>query len=211
MTLDSLFEQLKNPNPNLRQRARAEIVMRRDDNTIARLMANLEEEDIVYRRASVKTLGAIGVDSVPCLADSLLNGKNPTIRASCAKGLAQVAVNHKEVPFPQEGIDALQVAVEDPDAVVHISSVMALGAIGLPAVDVLIHALETSDNLAVGVATINALSAINDKRVPEILTKLSNDESVDPYIKESAVSALSRFEMVMKYQSVDEERNQKST
>ncbi len=207
MTLDSLFKQLKNPNPNLRQRARAEIVMRRDANTIPRLMANLEQEDMVYRRASVKTLGLIGVEAVPALVDSLINGKNPTIRASCAKGLAQVAVNHKEVPFPQEGIDALESAMKDPDPVVHISSVMALGAIGLPALDALINALETSDNLAVGVAIINALGAMNDQRVPEILSKLSNDESVDPYIKESAVSALSRLEMVMKYKSVNEERS----
>ncbi len=207
MTLDSLFEQLKNPNPNLRQRAREEIVLRRDENTIPRLMANLEQEDMVYRRASVKTLGAIGVDSVPTLVDSLINSKNPTIRASCAKALAQVAVNHKEVPFPQEGIDALQSAMKDPDPVVHISSVMALGAIGLPALDALIEALETTDNLAVAVAIINALGAMNDERVPGILTKLSNDDSVDPYIKESAASALSRLEMVMKYQSVNEERS----
>ncbi len=207
MTLDSLFEQLKNPNPNLRQRAREEIVLRRDENTIPRLMDNLEQEDLVYRRASVKTLGAIGVDSVPTLVDSLINSKNPTIRASCAKALAQVAVNHKEVPFPQEGIDALQSAMKDPDAVVHISSVMALGAIGLPALDALIEALETTDNLAVAVAIINALGAMNDERVPGILTKLSNDDSVDPYIKESATSALSRLEMVMKYQSVNEERS----
>lgn len=206
MTLDTLFEQLKNPNPNLRQRARAEIVMRRDENTIPRLMANLEQEDMIYRRASVKTLGAIGVDSVPALVDSLINGKNPTIRASCAKGLAQVAVNHKEVTFPQEGIDALESAMQDPDPVVHLSSVMALGAIGLPALDALINTLETSDNLAVGVAIINALGAMNDPRVPEILTKLSNDDSVDPYIKESAVSSLSRLEMVVKYESVNKER-----
>ncbi|ELS03510.1 hypothetical protein Xen7305DRAFT_00032340 [Xenococcus sp. PCC 7305] len=206
MTLDSLFEQLKNPNPNLRQRARTEIVMRRNADTIPRLMANLEQEDMIYRRASVKTLGLIGVDSVPSLVDSLLNGKNATIRASCAKGLAQVAVNHRDVDFPQEGIDALESGMKDPDPVVHISSVMALGAVGLPASDALITALESTDNLAVAVAIINALSGINDQRVPEVLNKLSNDESVDPYIKESAISALSRFDMVMKYASMEEER-----
>ena len=209
MVLDSLFEQLKNPNPNLRQRARAEIVMRRDANTIPRLMANLEQEDMIYRRASVKTLGLIGVDSVPSLVESLLNVKNPTIRASCAKALAQVAVNHREVAFPQEGIDALQSAMKDPDPVVHISSVMALGAVGVPALAALIGTLESTDNLAVGVAIINALGAMNDERAPKVLNKLANDESADPYIKESATSALSRLEMVMKYASLDEERSNK--
>ena len=207
MTLDSLFEQLKNPNPNLRQIAIEEIVLRRDENTIPRLMANLEQEDMVYRRASVKTLGAIGVDSVPALVDSLINGKNPTIRASCAKALAQIAANHQEVPFPQEAVDALKIAMSDPNPVVHISSVMALGELGSAALDVLIETLETTDNIAVSVAILNTLGSINDERIPEVLTKLSNDDSVDPYIKESAASALSRLEMVMKYASMNQERS----
>ena len=83
---------------------------------------------------------------------------------------------------------------------------MALGAVGIPALDALIDTLESTDNLAVGVAIINALGAMNDERAPKVLTKLANDESADPYIKESATSALSRLEMVMKYASIDEER-----
>ncbi len=199
MSLDSLFEQLKHPNPNLRQRARFEIVEQRDETTIPRLMANLEDEDMTYRRASVKTLGLIGFDSVPYLVEALINNDNSTIRASCAKALAQVAVNYPDDPFPQEGLEGLKTGMSDDNAVVHISSVMALGAIGVPALDILIEAVETTDNLAVGVAILNALGSIKDERCKEVLTKISNDESVDPYIKESAISALSRLEMVIKY------------
>ncbi|HHP7229278.1 MAG TPA: HEAT repeat domain-containing protein [Xenococcaceae cyanobacterium] len=199
MSLDALFEQLKHPNPNLRKRARRAIAEQRDETTIPRLMANLEAEDMIYRRASVKALGVIGVDSVPFLVDTLLNSENSTVRASCAKGLAQVAVNHPEVPFPPEGIKGLQAGMKDSDAVVNLSSVMALGAIGEPALEVLIEALETTDNLAVAVAILNALGSIKDERVQAVLTRLSNDESADPYIKESAISALSRLDMVMKY------------
>lgn len=201
MSQDALFEQLKHPNPNLRKRARREIAEQRDETTIPRLMANLEDEDMVYRRASVKALGVIGLDSVPHLVRSLSNSENATVRTSCAKALAQVAVNYEDEPFPPEGIAALRKGLEDENAMVNLSSVMALGAIGNPALDVLIDALDITDNLAVGVAILNALGGINDERVKEKLIQLSNDDSVDPYIKESAVSALSRWEMVAKYSS----------
>ncbi len=199
MSLDNLFEQLKHPNPNMRERAGLEIMEQRDETTIPRLMANLEDENMIYRRASVKTLGMIGFDSVPYLVEALINNDNSTIRASCAKALAQVAVNYRDAPFPQEGLDGLKVGLSDQNAVVHISSVMALGAIGVPALDILIEALETSDNIAVQIAIINALGSIKDQRCQEILSKMSNDDSVDTYIKESAISALSRLEMITNY------------
>lgn len=199
MSLENLFEQLKHPNPNLRQRARLEIMEQRDETTIPRLMENLEDEDITYRRASVKALGLIGFDSVPYLVEALTNNDNSTIRASCAKALAQVAVNYPDDPFPQAGLEGLKVGVRDDNAVVNISSVMALGAVGVQALDILTEALETSDNLAVQIAIINALGSIKDERCQEILSKMSNDDSVDTYIKESAISALSRLEMITNY------------
>lgn len=199
MSLDSLFEQLKHPNPNIRQRARLQISEQRDEETIPRLMANLEDEDMIYRRASVKALGVIGFDSIPYLVESLANNEDATVRASCAKALAQVAVNYPDEPFPLEGIKGLRQGVEDENPVVHISSVMALGAIGEPALDALLEALDKVDNLAVGVAVINGLGGIASDRAKEKLTELSQDDSIDPYLKESAVSALSRWEMVAKY------------
>ena len=48
-------------------------------------------------------------------------------------------------------------------------------------------------------AIINALGSIGDKRAEEILTTLSQDESADEYVRESATSALSRLEMLKKY------------
>ncbi|GAB4226381.1 MAG: HEAT repeat domain-containing protein [Stanieria sp.] len=199
MTLDSLFEQLKHPNPNLRKRAMLEIAEVRDETTIPRLMNNLEAEDVVYRRASVKTLGVIGIDAVSPLVDSLLNSDNATVRSSCAKALAQIIVNYPEVPLPSEGIEGLKKAINDPNPVVYIAAVMALGEVGSPALDLLLEALQTTDNVAIAVTIINSLGSMGDPRAIETLNQLSNDESADPYIRESAVSALSRLEMVMKY------------
>ncbi len=207
MTTDSLFEQLKHPNPYLRERAMRELVETRDQNTIPRLMGILGEEDVVYRRAAVKALGFIGPDSVPSLVESLLNSDNVTIRASCAKALAQIAVNHREVPFPAEGIQGLKAALNDPNPVVHIASVMALGEIGSPVLDILVENLQTTDNPALAVAITNALGSMGDSRAVEVLTALTNDQSADSYVRESATSALSRLEMVINYQQVNKERS----
>jgi bilin biosynthesis protein len=199
MSTNSLFEQLKHPNPNLRKRAMEELAETRDENTIPRLMNILGESDVTYRRAAVQTLGVIGADAVPLLVESLLNSDNVIIRSSCAKALAYMAVNYPELPFPTEGIEGLKTALNDPNPIVHLASVMALGEIGLPVLDILIESLQTTDNVALAVAIVNALGSVPDPRSQEILTKLANDESVDSYVRESATSALSRLEMVSKY------------
>lgn len=196
MSQESLFEQLKHPNPHLREQAIWELAENRQETTIDRLMAILDEEDTTYRRAAVKALGAIGVDTVPPLVVGLLHSDNVTVRGSCAKALAQVAVNYPEVPFPETGIAGLKTALEDPNPVVHIASAMALGVVGVPALDSLLEVLASTENLGLAVSIINAISSIADDRSKEVLTKLSNDESADTYIRETATSALSRLELV---------------
>jgi len=201
MSLDDLFEKLKHPNPNLRGKAMLEIADNRDETTIPRLMSILDQEDVVYRRSAVKTLGVIGVDVVPPVVNSLLNSDNPTVRSSCAKALAQIVVNHPDVTMPDEGIEGLKRALDDPNPVVNIPAVMTLGEIGSPVFDLLVETLHNGENIAVGVAIVNALGSMGDPRGVEILTKLGQDESADTYIRESATSALSRLEMVMKFKN----------
>ena len=101
--MDSFFEQLKHPNPHIRERAMVDILDNRDETTVPRLMAALDAEDTVYRRAAVKTLGAVGADAVPAIVEALASSDNVTVRGSCAKALAQVALNYPDEPFPELG------------------------------------------------------------------------------------------------------------
>ncbi len=199
MSLDSLFEQLKHPNPNIRERAGFELAEQEDETVIPRLMANLEEEDTNYRRASVKALGVIGHDTIPPLVETLASSDNATVKASCAKALAQVAIKHPEREFPNVGIEGLRKGIEDDNPVVHISSIMALGAIGDSTIDILLEALESTENIAVGVTILNTLGGMKDEKAKTTLSQFSQDDSVDPYLKETAISALSRLEMVEKF------------
>ncbi|PSB07351.1 phycocyanin operon protein Z [Pleurocapsa sp. CCALA 161] len=201
MTIDALFAKLKHPNPNLRSKAMWEIAEVKDENTIPRLMSILDQEDVQYRRAAVKTLGVIGAEVVSPVVNALLNSDNPTVRSSCAKVLAQIAVNHPDVPMPEEGIQGLKQALNDPNPVVNIPAVMTLGEIGSPVFDLLVETLNTTDNIVVQMSIVNALGSMGDERGVEVLRHLSQNKSADPYLQESATSALSRLEMVMKYDS----------
>lgn len=199
MSIDLLFEQLKHPNPNLRSRAMWELADLRDHTTIPRLISALGDEDVVFRRAAVKALGAIGVDAVPAIVESLLHSDDVTIRGSAAKALAQVAVNHPEVAFPPAGLDALKQGMADDNPVVHIASAMALGEVGVAAVEILREAVTTTENLGLAVSALNALGGIPDERAAQTLEAIAQDPVADPYLRETATSALSRLDLVKKF------------
>jgi len=203
MTTDALFEKLKHPNPHMRDRAMYEIADSRDENTIPRLVAILDDEDVVYRRAAVKALGAIGEDAIPPVVDAMLNSENVTVRGSAAKVLAQIAINYPELPFPEVGLQGLKKAIDDANPVVHIAAVMALGQMGSSAFEILVESLNTTDNVAVQVAIVSALASVGDPRCVEILTRFANDEAVDSYVRESATSSLSRLDLVMNYKRAE--------
>jgi bilin biosynthesis protein len=201
MSTEERLQQLKHPNPHMRDRAMWELVENPDETTIPRLMSILDDEDTVYRRAAVKTLGMVGHDTVPLLVEALLHNENVTVRGSAAKALAQVAINYPDQPFPAQGIEGLTTALHDPNPVVNIAAVMAMGVIGTPVVEILIEALQTTENPALAMSIVNALSAIGDPRSLAAINMLLADESTDSYVREAATSALSRLEMTGKFKS----------
>lgn len=202
MTTEALFAQLKHPNPNLRERAIGELAENPSPETVSRLMAALDSEDVVFRRAAVKTLGAIGNETVPALVTVMLESNDATARSSAAKALAQVAVNYRGLePFPEAGIQGLQTAMGDANPVVNIAAAMALGEVGSSAVTPLAETLAATDNPALAVAIVNALGATRDARASEILSTLSQDENADPLVRGSATSAISRIDLARNYRS----------
>ena len=196
MSTETFFQQLKHPNPNVRNQAMWGIADNYDAEVINRLMALLDEEDTTYRRAAVKTLGAIGHETVTPLVEALLNSDNMTVRSSAAKALAQVVICHPDEPLSDEGVQGLRSALQDQNPVVNIAAVMAMGEIGAPVVHLLIEALQTTENPALAVSLVNAIASTGDSRGIDVLQAIINDEAADSYVRDTATSAISRLEMV---------------
>jgi bilin biosynthesis protein len=201
MSTETLFQQLKHPNPNLRNQAMWELAENYDEEIIAKLMSVLDEQDTNYRRAAVKTLGEIGHATVPQVVQAMLHSDNVTVRGSAAKAIAQVVICHPEEPLSPEGVQGLKAALQDPNPVVNIAAVMAMGEIGEPVVDILIEALAETDNPALAISLVNAIATIGDSRGIDVLQAIIKDESADSYVKEAATSAISRLEMVAGFKS----------
>ena len=202
MTTDALFDRLKHPNPNLRDRAMSELVETRNETTIPRLIEILDDSDTTYRRAAVKTLGAIGVDTVPFLVSILATSDNVIVRASAVKAMAQVILNYPELPFPAAGLACLKASMSDQNPVVSIAAVMALGEMGAPAFEILVEELNTTDNIALQVTLVNTLGSLGDRRAEAILIAAKDDEHRDPYVRELATSALSRLDGTINYKQM---------
>ncbi len=208
--MEALFDRLKHPNPNLRDRAMLELVETRDETTIPRLISILDEDDTTYRRAAVKTLGAIGMDTIPYLVDILATSDNVTARGSAVKAIAQVIVNYPHEPLPPAGLECLKTSMSDDNPVVNIAAVMALGQLGTPAFELLAAALQTTDNIALQVILVNTLASIGDIRAEPILAAAIEDETLDEYVRESATSALPRLEQTIKYKEMNAARGNSS-
>lgn len=201
MSLEERYPNLKHKNPNLRARTMDEIAENYTESTISELVSILYSEDVPYRRTAAKTLGVIGLDTVPFVLKELNNSDNALVRASCADILADIVFQHGESEkFPPEVMAGLRQTLEDPNPLVYLTAIGALSTLGKSAFNILQEAL-TIDNIAVQVAVVDALGSLGDERGLELLQSLSQDETVDTYIKDSAVSALSRLEQVIKFSS----------
>ena len=96
--------------------------------------------------------------------------------------------------------------MSDENPVVNIAAVMALGQLGTPAFEMLVEALQTTDNIALQVTLVNTLASIGDIRAEPILKAAIQDANLDEYVRESAVSALPRLEQTIKYKQMQAAR-----
>ena len=199
MSLEEDYPNLKHKNPHLRERAMLAIAENYTKETISELVSILYSDDVAFRRTATRTLGVIGFDTVPFVLKELNDSDNSIVRASCADILADIIFHHQQdEQFPPEIIAGLKQALQDPNPLVYLTTIGALGTLGKSAFNIFTEALEV-DNIAVKVAIIDALGSLGDERGLEVLATLSGDETVDKYIKESATSALSRLEQVIKF------------
>ncbi len=199
MSIDERYPDLHSSNPIVRERIAQQIVDERDANTITQLIAVLDSSDSSYRRSIVNIFGMIGFDAIPALLNGLANSPIDLVRVSCSEALAAIFHHHPEENFPTEALEGLYQAIEDPNPVVQLTTIASLSTMGKPAYDILVRALEI-DNIFVGVAAIDAIGSLGDSRGLDLLSSMSADRRLDSYLRDSATSALSRLEQIIKFQ-----------
>ena len=146
-----------------------------------------------------ESLRTIGLNAIPSLVKRATSSDDAAMRASAVKALAAIALSFPD-QLPPEALNALKCALDDPDLTVHLATVSALSTLGQPAFAILTSALETED-IARCVAIISALGSLGDPRGIEVLTTIATNETADPYLRESATSALSRLEQILQFKS----------
>lgn len=109
-----------------------------DERTIPSLVALLDEQDVVLRRAAAQTLGVIGVDTIPAILDQLKRDDlSVTKRATCIKTLSAVAMNYPETRpnFSSDAFEALNTALLEGDHVSRLSASICLGLLASDSAD----------------------------------------------------------------------------
>jgi bilin biosynthesis protein len=181
--VDALLARLAHKNKNLRVKASAELArLTPADAIVARLLPLLLIEETDHRRAAVQALGMIGMPAVGPVLDQLARSENPTVRASCSKALAAVAMYFPQdrASFPDAALDALHRAVVDaPDPVTKLATV---GCLTTLACDATLSA-KPGDPEAKPVGASSKVSAVRvqgNERAVRMLTELlsSTDDVV---------------------------------
>jgi bilin biosynthesis protein len=191
--IEQLFADLSHPNPYIQTQAFTAMVQYWPEESMSRLLGLLDQQDVALRRASVRALGVFGEAALLPLASLYSSSDDGTTRASCIKAYAQVASNYPGLPFPDESMQALQVALADESPVVAVAAVMALGQVGEQATSILLQVIEGS-NPALAVAAVNALAQISHPSVEHGLQALLDNEDTDSYVRETVISALLRVQ-----------------
>lgn len=222
--IDRLFGRLNHKNKTMRAKAGATIAEIGGEENIARLVQLLSLEDTGHRRAAVQALGMVGVDAIPPILKEMRETDNRTVRASCSKALAAVALYFPEEreAFPAAAVDALEQVLEDVDVdpVTKLATVGCLGTVGsdvkhrngdiVPgndrAVEILFKLLHGCTDTATGAVAVGAIAQIgqngSDKRKALVLEKLralverpeDSPESGFGYIKEMASSHIEQLQ-----------------
>lgn len=219
--VDKHFSRLNHVNKNLRVKASAAIAELGGRENIERLCQLLVLEDTDHRRAAVQALGMTGMEAVPYVVDILRESDNSTVRASCAKVLAAVALYFPEQRegFPAPILDVLRsTLVQDPDPVTKIATVGCFGTLASDvkhrdgsvvsgnekAVSVLMQVSSDTKDVAIGAAVIGAIAQIGQNGTPqrkvqvrqhlETLKDSQDDEAGFNYVREIAASHLDQLE-----------------
>lgn len=191
--IDTLFSRLSHINKNLRRKASIQLSEIATPDTISRLSSLLCASDTSHRRAAVQALGMTGLPALPTILARLDNDSNITVRSSCVKVLAAIALYYPQerATFPSEALDLLETIVENPatDPVTKISTIGCLGTLGCDVRDrdrQLVHhgseravgtllKLCTNADMAIASAAVGAAAQVAQNASPQLKAVITSE------------------------------------
>ncbi len=189
-SIESLFEDFLHPNPNINKKAIFQMIAFYSKESINRLIVYLDDEDINLRRKSINALAEFENMIVARLVDIFLTNENLFTRVSCLKILVKIAARQKnssELFSEIEVIINCAIQYEEPLIILTLVTLLRqLNILGLP----YLIALCKDENLLKSKAAITAIGEINHPSVRNCLIEVSQDNSKDSLIINSAIDIL---------------------
>ncbi len=190
--IETLFKDFYHPNPYINKKAYLDMATLWPEESISKLIDNLNHKDIVIRRKTVDALGFFGYRPVSSLVDLYLKSEDRVVRTSCLKVFVLIAARNRGELFPEEIFEVINKAINDkaPEIILTVVSLLRqLGEQGLP---ILVRICK-GENLLMTAAAITALGEIDHPLAKNCLNEILNDKTKDSLIIDSANDALNTF------------------
>ncbi len=188
-SLECVFKDFDHPNPTINRKAFIDMHRFWLNESMIKLVANLNSEDLILRRKSVKAIASFGKDVVKDIVDLYSSNKDEVVRLSCIKILVLIASCYNMNDFADDVKGVLLTAVEYESSemiLIVISLLKQLGQSSIP----LLKNLCRDKNVLRAKASLTALNELNDPSTEKFLESIYNDSCLDEMIRESAFQLL---------------------
>ena len=190
--MEELFNDFNHQNPNINKRAYENMHIFWPAESKTRLLGNLNSLDINIRRKSIKALSYFESDIIIPIVYLYLSSKDRILKISCLKILVKVAANNDVDDFEQDIKKVIDSALQDSSVELSLTLISLLRQLGKNAISILIKLAKDKDILR-SKAAITALGELNSPEINALFKELSNNQDLDPIIREGALDALNRY------------------
>ncbi len=191
-SLESLFLDFDHPNPHINKNAYEKMARFWPNKAMEKLLKDLDHPDLIIRRKTVKALGCFDKDVYHPLVITYQERKTKEILVSCMKVLVKVACKDKNLPFPDEVMNLIKIAIEDDIPELILTVVPLLKLLGKQGLPILVKCLEDS-NVLKSSAAATALSEMKYPKVQTHLESLLVNNRLDPIVQSSLKASFEKL------------------
>ena len=188
-SVDQLFKDFEHPNPNINRSACICMKELYPQESISKLIGNLETKDVDLRRKSVICLSYFGEEVFSPIANLFYSTNNNITRVSCLKVFIKLASFSKDYQSREDLFDLIKIAIEDNSYEMILTAISLLRQLENKSIPFL-KKLCRDNNMLKAKASITAISELNDTSILSFLNELAEDDSLDKFIREAAIDAI---------------------